>query len=132
MNVSEEEFTPRVVLERISAAKSGALTPDDLAARATSRWFELVADLYRHYESDLRAQDALDQADHPVELGPPFRVPLEQLVSIGKLEHVDGETRQARQGVAAQNVHAEVGEHAADVREQKRLVERHDRQLPRV
>jgi DNA helicase-2/ATP-dependent DNA helicase PcrA len=63
MNVSEEEFTPRFVLERISAAKSSALTPDDLAASASSRWLELVADLYRHYEEELRAQQALDFDD---------------------------------------------------------------------
>jgi len=63
LNVSEEEFSPRSVLERISAAKAAALSPAVLAANATSRWQELVAELYQHYENELRAQGALDFDD---------------------------------------------------------------------
>jgi DNA helicase-2/ATP-dependent DNA helicase PcrA len=63
LNLSDTEYRPRTILERISAAKSSLLTPADLRAEAFSRIEELVGDLYGRYETELREKNALDFDD---------------------------------------------------------------------
>ena len=60
------------------------------------------------------------------------RVLLEKASSSAKFEHVEHETVRRRHGLSAVDVHAEVGQHAGDIREQERLVERDERQFPDV
>ena len=57
-------------------------------------------------------------------------VQLEKLLVVGKLEHVEDEAARVRQRVATNDVHAKRRQHTADVREQKRLVERGGGQGP--
>jgi len=63
VNVSDSEFRPRTVLERISSAKSSLQTPADLRAEAFSRIDELIGDLFERYEQELREKNALDFDD---------------------------------------------------------------------
>ncbi len=62
-NLSDQEFRPRAVLERISSAKGSLVTPAELRASAQTRWDDLLADLYAAYESELAEKGALDFDD---------------------------------------------------------------------
>src|SRR5215468_3674169 len=51
---------------------------------------------------------------------------------IGDLKQIEHDPARTRQGLSVEDVETEVRQDAADIREQERLVERRDRQLPDV
>src|SRR5207249_7875396 len=59
-------------------------------------------------------------------------IELEVPLLVGELEDVQDEPIRVGERVTAENVHAERGEHTANVGKEKRLVERDDGELPRV
>lgn len=70
-NLDPKQITPRRMLSRISAAKSGLQTPTDVANEAQSYDDEIVARVYTEYEKLLRAANAVDFDDL---LGLPIRL----------------------------------------------------------
>ncbi len=63
LEIDERRFTPRSILNAISAAKSRLVEPHEYARQAEGRWQELVASVYRHYQNELERNQALDFDD---------------------------------------------------------------------
>jgi len=61
--ISEKQFTPRALRERISYAKNRNLSPEELEADAFDTFGKSAAAVYREYESILRKSAALDFDD---------------------------------------------------------------------
>ncbi|NTW13441.1 MAG: UvrD-helicase domain-containing protein [Candidatus Moranbacteria bacterium] len=63
LDMSEEQIKPRSVLEAISRAKGESLDADTYALRTGSYYEELVAKVYKYYESELLKTESLDFDD---------------------------------------------------------------------
>ncbi|HWV35100.1 MAG TPA: UvrD-helicase domain-containing protein, partial [Thermomicrobiales bacterium] len=66
-----KQVAPRRMLSRISAAKSALMTPDELAGATETYDDEIAARVYKEYERQLRANNAVDFDDL---LGLPIRL----------------------------------------------------------
>ena len=73
-----------------------------------------------------------DAFEHLGQLRGAGGVLLQEPFFVGELEHVEHQAVGRGHRLAAMDVHAEVRQHAGDVREQERLVQRDERQLPDV
>lgn len=63
LNIDEKQISIKGVLERISRAKDGCITPD-MMAQNSGNWFDQkVAEIYREYQRMLRENDAADFGD---------------------------------------------------------------------
>ncbi len=63
LEMNDEQLKPRSVLEAISRAKGDSLEAEDYAMRTGSYYEELVAQVYRRYESELTKTESLDFDD---------------------------------------------------------------------
>lgn len=63
LELNDEQIKPRSVLEAISRAKGSSLDAERFAASAGSYYEELVAKVYRRYESELTKTESLDFDD---------------------------------------------------------------------
>lgn len=63
-NISEKNFPPRSVLQEISIAKDGMISPDEMARQAGKNYRgTVIAKLYSLYQEHLRRSNALDFDD---------------------------------------------------------------------
>jgi DNA helicase-2/ATP-dependent DNA helicase PcrA len=61
--VSEKEFRPAAVLEKISACKNALVSPAEYRKTALSRYDSQAAELYERYQEQLKAKNAMDFDD---------------------------------------------------------------------
>nr|WP_307722378.1 DNA helicase PcrA [Paucilactobacillus kaifaensis] len=63
LNVDPKKFDPRALLSAISNAKNALQTPADYVKSASSPFEEVVAKVYRQYQEELQANQAVDFDD---------------------------------------------------------------------
>jgi len=63
LGLAKSRLTPAAALSRISWAKSGLVSPEDLAGMVGNPYDRKIADIYSDYENALRANNALDFDD---------------------------------------------------------------------
>jgi DNA helicase-2/ATP-dependent DNA helicase PcrA len=63
INISDREFRPAAVLNKISACKNALVPPEEYRETALTRFDSLVADIYELYEKGLKARNAMDFDD---------------------------------------------------------------------
>lgn len=63
LNIDRANFTPAYALQKISRLKSDLVSPERCASSAENSWSELLAEVYRRYEEELRKAQACDFDD---------------------------------------------------------------------
>lgn len=63
LNVSEREFRPASVLDKISGCKNALVSPAEYRETAFTRFDSQVAEIYEVYEASLKAKNAMDFDD---------------------------------------------------------------------
>lgn len=63
LQIDEKQIKPRAVLHHISNAKNSLIDPEEYSKMVSNYFTEKVAELYRHYQSALQKNNALDFDD---------------------------------------------------------------------
>ena len=63
VNIDKRQFNPSIILNNISSAKNEMISPEEYVKFITGPFEEVVADVYKGYEMELREQGAVDFDD---------------------------------------------------------------------